>query len=142
MDRTLRALKLALIVAPILMFRQPHDGDREKLHETLYEFLSRGQLIVETMPPLTFLIRQLIAWWPKALGWSALSIGNVIGDMLLLLSGLLAFHLTHTSSNTWWAPLLETIASLSVFFLAATCPICSSVWPLYKPNDGSWGFEA
>jgi hypothetical protein len=109
-------LKLALVVTPVLISRQPLNGDRERLHETLSEFLSRGQLIVETMPPLTFPIRQIIACWPKFLDWSALGISNVIGDILLLLSGLLAFDLTHESRNTWCAPLLETIASLSVFF--------------------------
>jgi len=115
-DRALRALKLALVVTPLLIFRQSFDGDREQLHETLYDFLSRGQLIVETMPPLTFLIRQFIALWAAVPNWSALSIGNIIGDLLLLLSGLLAFDLTHESPNAWFAPLPETIASVSVFF--------------------------
>lgn len=111
------ALRLAIAFAPILAVQYPRDVERDKLHAVISEFLSRGQLVVETLPPFTFLIQSFIdRAWPSASNKSPLDLCGAIADLLLVVSALLAFDLDFRSSCIWTTHLLEMTALLPVLF--------------------------
>ncbi|THW85797.1 hypothetical protein D6D15_07822 [Aureobasidium pullulans] len=110
-------LRLALASAPLLIIQYPHDIEKERLHKLLLEFLSRGQLVVETLPPLTFLIQPfMVHVWHLFPHCTSISVSNTIAELLILTSILLAFTMDSKSCRSRTTFLLEAATLLPVFF--------------------------
>lgn len=117
MRPSLPAWRFLLAVVPLLILRYPKDKETEHLHTILSGFLSRGQLVVETFPPFTYIVRDFLTLLtPTSLDISPLGVSNAIAELLLVTSGILAFNLDFHSTSLWITQLVDITALLPVLF--------------------------